>query len=141
MVKFAPFTCEDFGRLGPLAEYGAYIPDGLASALEGSNAWSLWVGDRIVACCGTIEVWKNRHAAWAYFSTTSGKYMARATRFTSRYILPAAHGRIEAIVRADFAAGNRWLKLLGFAVENPPGILTAYGPDGSDYISYVLHNQ
>jgi len=105
--------------------------------LEVQNSWTLLVDDLPVACGGTLEQWAGRHVGWAILRQDAGPHMKAITRITRR-VLAMAKGRIEVTVRADFANGHRWAKLLGFTVENPPGILKHYGPEGEAHVSYVM---
>lgn len=104
--------------------------------LEKQNSWTGVVNGEVVACGGTIEQWQGRHLAWMYLDGDTGKHMLFITREVKKK-LAALQGRIELTVRHDFETGHRWARLLGFEIENPPGILRAFGPFGEDHISYV----
>jgi hypothetical protein len=108
--------------------------------LEQQNSWTAVVDGEPVACGGTIEQWKGRHVAWTYMSPRSGRHMSFITRAVLRNLATIA-GRIELTVRRDFEQGHRWARILGFAVENPPGILAGFGPMGEDHVSYVRFNK
>jgi hypothetical protein len=58
---------------------------------------------------------------------------------TIRRYLAQVGGRIELTVRADFEAGQRWVRALGFHIETPR--LEAFGPEGEDHIGYVRFNR
>lgn len=119
------------------AGYSALLDPATHAPLEATQAWTvLSPGDDVVACGGTIRQWKGRYIAWAYMTPQTGRCMLRLTRLV-REVLDEIVGRVEITVRADFDAGRRWAELLGFEVENPPGILRRYGPEGEDHISYV----
>lgn len=113
------------------------LPDEVVARLMQHNSWSLLSteGD-VIACGGTIEEWPGRHGGWLYFTLETRRHMIRLTRLVQSFLEPV-RGRIEATVRRDFVAGHRFIQLVGFEVENPPGVLQAYGPDGEDHISYV----
>lgn len=99
------------------------------------NSWSLLRADGAALWCGgTIPQWPGRHLGWSYVSQHAGPYMTRVTR-KAIAVLNQATGRTEITVKADFAEGHRWAKLLGFEVETP--LLRAYGPDGEDHVGYV----
>ena len=108
-----------------------------SKALELLDSWSLIdeAGD-IIGCAGTIPQWEGRCIAWVYLTQRSGKCMLRITRLVKKY-LESVIGRIEMTVRADFKPGHKWARLLGFYIENPPGLLKGYGPQGEDHIAYV----
>lgn len=107
--------------------------------LEASNSWTVTHGGRPVFCGGTIQLWPGRHMAWAGVSSEAGPYMKFITR-EARWIVEQADGRVELTVRADFESGHRWARMLGFDVENPPGLLRRYGVDGEDHVAYVRLN-
>lgn len=117
--------------------YAELLDPNVHSPLESTQAWSVLSSEGdVVACGGTIRQWKGRYVAWAYMTPQTGCCMLRLTRLV-RDVLDEISGRVEITVRADFAAGRRWAELLGFEVENPPGVLRRYGPEGEDHISYV----
>ena len=113
-----------------------FQPD-ILQFMERSNSFTLVVNNMPVLCGGTFEQWPGRHVAWAYLNKTTGKHMLWTTR-KARDILGAVKGRLEMTVRSDFAAGQRWAKMLGFEVETPR--LRQYGPEGEDHIGYVRFN-
>jgi hypothetical protein len=108
--------------------------------LETQNSWTAVVDGEPVACGGTIEQWKGRHNAWTYMSPRSSRHMMLITRAVLRN-LETIKGRIELTVVRDFEQGHRWARMLGFSIENPPGILQAFGPLGEDHVGYVRFNK
>jgi hypothetical protein len=106
-------------------------------ALEAYANWTGVVGNEIVACGGTVQIWPGRHSAWAYLNKKSGEHMLFITR-AARDCLAKVKGRIEMTVRVGFDEGYRWASLLGFYVEQP--WLAAYGPDGEPHTGFVRFN-
>lgn len=104
--------------------------------LEKQNCWTVVVDGEPVACGGTLMEWPGRHIAWSYMSERTGPHMSFITKAV-RKGLEQVKGRIEMTVRHDFAQGHRWARILGFRIENPPGILERYGPEGEDHVAYV----
>lgn len=102
--------------------------------MEQQNSWTAVVDGSIVACAGTIVMWPGRHSAWAFMTAATAKHMRFITSAVLKNI-EGLKGRIEMTVQADFPAGHRWAKILGFRVEAP--LLRAYGPDGADHVGYV----
>lgn len=107
--------------------------------LEGTACWTAAVDGHPVACGGFLEQWPGRALAWMYLNKDSGPHMRWLTREVERK-LDEMHGRLEMTVRADFKAGHRWAKMLGFHIENPPGLMEAYGPEGEAHVAYVRLN-
>lgn len=107
--------------------------------LEKQNSWTVVADGNPVACGGTMQQWPGRHLAWVYLNDSTGPHMRFITRAVQSR-LAKVQGRVEMTVRADFAQGHRWARILGFRIENEPGILRAFGPKGEDHVSYVKFN-
>lgn len=105
--------------------------------LEKGNSWTLLADDVPVLCGGTLKQWEGRHTGWAILNADTGKHMITVTR-RARRIMGEAKGRVECTVRQDFAAGQRWARMLGFEIETYA--LKQYGPEGEDHIGYVRIN-
>lgn len=99
--------------------------------------WTLVYGADPVACGGFFNVWKGRYIAWMLLNEKSGRHMVAVTRHAVER-MARLKGRIELTVRADFAKGHRWAKLLGFEVEAP--VLRRFGHDGADHVGYAKVN-
>lgn len=118
---------------------GIFVPNITAiEALEQSdNCFTLLYEGLPVGAGGTIELWPNRHQAWAMLPEYGAAHLLPITRYAYE-VVRVAPGRVEMQVIADFMPGRRWAMMLGFQVETP--LLRAFGPDGKDYIGYVLFN-
>lgn len=133
--KVVPFRAWHHEWLGPAAEAGAVVLEGaILQVLERQNSWTGVVDGEPMACAGTVEQWPGRYVAWAHLSRASGPHMGWITRQV-RKNLEGVKGRVELTVRADFPAGLRWARLLGFEIETP--ILRRYGPEGEDHVGFV----
>lgn len=127
-------------EIGEPSDYGSLTLDpATCKFLEGQNSWTGVVDGVPVGIVGTFQNWPGRHTAWALLTPATGPHMMWITRETRKRIA-AVSGRIELTVKRDFDLGHRWAKILGFRIENPPGILTAFGPNGEDHVSYVRIN-
>lgn len=113
---------------------GGKLPYTVGIDLERHDAWTLFHGNRVVGCAGTMVMWRGRHLAWAYFNRDSGGHMVAVTRHTLAK-LSLLRGRVEMTVQKDFVMGQKWARMLGFEIETP--LLRAYGPDGEDHVGYV----
>ena len=107
--------------------------------MEQGFSWTAVYNGEPIGCGGLMKQWPDRYTCWAFLNPESAPHMVWITRQT-RKKLDEVIGRIEMTVRQDFKPGHRWAKLLGFVVENPPGILKGYGPEGEDHIAYVRFN-
>ena len=128
------------GNGEPSEGYVPQFPPHILRTMESGLSWTgSYVGQPIV-CGGLIEMWPGRYHCWAFLNDNSAKHMLWITRAVLDK-LGGIEGRIEMTVRRDFKAGHRWAKLLGFSVENAPGILEKFGPMGEDHIAYVRFNR
>ena len=121
----------------PADGVGLTLPPSALAEAERQNTWTgVWEGDPI-AVAGTMLQWPGRHLAWAYLPLATGRHMRWITREV-RSNLATLDGRIEMTVRADFAPGLRWAKMLGFEIETP--LLRRFGPQGEDHVGFVRIN-
>ena len=112
----------------------AAVPVEVIERLEGHGSWTgLWRDEPIVVA-GLVPQWPGRHIAWAYFARGTLRHLPWISERVMEK-LAEVKGRVELTVRADFRAGHRWAKRLGFEVETPR--LRAYGPEGEDHVGYV----
>lgn len=106
--------------------------EGLAASTE---AYTATVDGRVVAVIGLVQLWPGRRYVWAYLSRDSGPHMLALTRRVRRWLRYHGSGRLEAAVDPEFAAANRWARLLGFRCETPEG-MREYVP-GKDFLLYA----
>ena len=134
-----PFRRQHYAWLSPRAEGGRLPPmsDALLAQLEASNSWTGVTEGEPVVCAGTVQAWPGRHQAWAYVTRGTLRLMPQITTAVLSN-LARLKGRIEFTVRADFPAGLRWARTLGFEVETPR--LRAFGLDGEDHVGFVRVN-
>jgi hypothetical protein len=100
-----------------------------AQPLEKFPAYTGMVDDKVIACGGIVALWQNRAQAWMCMSPESGKYLLAIYRAVGRFFDTLPYNRIEAAVYADFLAGHRWARMLGFELECPRA--EKYFPDGA----------
>ena len=108
--------------------------------LQHQNTWTLFYDNLILGCAGTVKLWPGRYHGWTMMTEHTQGRMKKVTELT-RHVLNGISGRIEMTVVLENELGHKWAKMLGFKVENPPGILQQYGPLGEDHIAYVRINQ
>lgn len=137
IVPFKRFHYDWILEVGEPVDFGAFkLNRQVLDWLETQNTYTAVVDGTPIAIAGTWLMWPGRHTAWAHMTQLTAPYMLWLTQATLKN-LETLQGRVELTVRTDFPAGQRWAKLLGFHVENPPGLLRAFGPEGEDHIAYV----
>ena len=114
VIHAAPQLNEDFGE----------------AVIAAGPAWACVDGERVYGAGGFVfEDW--RAVAWAILGQCAGRQMMAMTRVARREVaritLP-----IEAYVRDEFAAGERWAKLLGLSLQS-----SGVGPNGLMYGKWV----
>lgn len=122
----------------PAAEGGkmALTSEQMAMLAE-TDCWTIACDGDPIICGGFIPYWSGRCMAWTYMGANAGPHIVHITRVV-REKLAAVKGRIEMTVRADFANGLRWARMLGFTVETP--CMKGYGPLGEDHVGFVRFN-
>lgn len=132
-MKVVPFRAEHLGGIeGAEQLLGAEQ----ARALERCSSWTALAGEEVLGCAGVVKIWSGRYVAWSYLSPQrSGRYMRQITRAVRAFIEELDARRIELSVVADFEAGHRWAKMLGFTLETPA--MPGFGPNGETHAMYV----
>jgi hypothetical protein len=117
-------------------------PDYLAMLAQPGLAWTFSAGPAVVCCGGVLPQWAGRALAWFLIGAVPA-HGWRAIVRRSRATLAEAQGRgfdrIETTVRADYAAGHRFLRAL--APFEPEGVMQRYSPEGADHVLYALLNR
>ena len=104
------------------------------SLAEMPNQFAAVYGDDVVCIFGAIKQWEGRWQIWSVMGENSGRWMFQLTKMAWKFIDLLEGHRVEATVEADFKAGHRWMRMLGFARE---AVLLQYLPDGGDVVQYV----
>ncbi|MDB5802686.1 MAG: hypothetical protein JWN73_8 [Betaproteobacteria bacterium] len=126
---------------------------GYAQTLEACEAWTFAVREspiegqaesetapeKIIACMGVHPIHPARALAWSLIAGDAGRHFHAIHRAARRYLHVTPYARIEAHVEAGFAAGARWLTLLGFECETPQG-MRAFTPEGRTCSLYAYIN-
>ena len=97
-------------------------------------AWTAEDDGRVVMCGGLLPQWENRALAWALIGENAGAHFAMIHRHVKQFLTLCPYRRIEAHVDVGFAAGVRWMKMLGFELE---AYKKAFRPDGPDMLEFV----
>lgn len=139
VVRFRAHHYQWLREGNPTADGGMFVPTpSVLAQIEGQNSWTGVVDGEPIACAGTVFQWPGRYTAWAYMGRNTGPHMRWITREVLKNLSKFTQCRIELTVRADFPAGQRWARMLGFEVETP--LLKAFGPLGEDHVGFVRMN-
>lgn len=92
-------------------------------------------GGTVLLCGGAAQTHAGYATLWSVLSPDAGRHMVPLTRATRRFIARLPHPRVDTIVNEGFAAGHRWVRLLGFKRE---AVLADYFPDGRNAVIYRL---
>lgn len=100
---------------------------------------SLFRDDVLLAFCLVSLIWPGRAQANVFLSDNCvGMDMLFVTRFVRRYLdalqVNPDYRRVECSVLESFAAGHRWMGLLGFVAE---GVMGRYDVSGRDHRLYA----
>lgn len=90
---------------------------------------------RVIFCGGLSVYWHNRCEAWGVFDHQCREYFVAIHKAVVKFLNELPVRRVEATTYVGFAAGHRWLKLLGFTLEAP--LMRAYSPAGADLSLYA----
>jgi hypothetical protein len=115
-------------------------PKHTATLMKSTVGYTLRDEGRVLGCIGIMPIWPGRGTVWAVldYDRIKPAHMLALTRIGRKYLTELSpFRRIEATVVADFAAGIKWLELLGFKKETPEP-MQAYGPNGEAHYLYAL---
>lgn len=146
MIRVDPFAWHDADMIAPqdaqLADWPSDMRPHLAAMAGKGGAFTLRLvqpGDartdgRVLAIMGVIEVHAQAGTAWALMAPGCWGHMGELTRIARNYLDARPYRRIDMLVRAEFAAGHRWARRLGFTRE---AVLRAWRPDGGDMVMHA----
>jgi hypothetical protein len=112
-----------------------WMAEDQAELLENHVCFTVLDGEEVLLVGGVLRLWEGRATAWAFLSKKIGHRFVKLHRLVKRYFDTLDYGRIEAEVAFDFPEGHRWIRLLGFELENAR--MRKFFPDGTDAALYV----
>jgi hypothetical protein len=139
MILIEPYRPEHMESLRIQPAQARFVPlmadRGYCEALAHAGPAFAAVQDgATIAIGGCVEQSPGRAIAWALLAKTDGVAFIKVHRAVTRWLEIAPWRRIEAAVESDFAAGHRWIKMLGFTHE---GRMRGYTPEGGDCDLYA----
>lgn len=100
-------------------------------------SWTLFCGERPVACAGVVILWPGVAEAWAFVAKDIMAHKVSFVRSVKKKLkeIEISHKlhRIQAVVHEAHETGHAFMELLGFY---PEAKLLAYGPDKTNFILY-----
>ncbi|MDP9066611.1 MAG: hypothetical protein M3O06_12200 [Pseudomonadota bacterium] len=136
VVPFQPFHLEILRAQGIQAAQVSHVPATYAKFQRPPGpALTVFHGEQVILCGGIVTVGSGMGILWAVLSKNAGRHMVWLHRATQRFLQLQELRRIEATVEAGFAAGCRWIELLGFKFE---GDMPGYGDNGETHLRYGL---
>ena len=108
----------------------SFVPQ--APPASAGPAITAFDGSVVIACGGIIDL-AGMGMCWALMSDIARLYMTPIHYTTKRLMTLKPWRRLEATVDESFAAGCRWVDLLGFKFE---GAMPGYGPKGETHLRY-----
>lgn len=116
--------------LAPLLDEPGYA----ATLIEAGPAFAGLADNFVVACAGVVRLSAHRGHGWALIGQAAPRHFAGIHRAVAGFLDGLDLRRVETAVDSDFAAGHRWVRMLGFVRE---GRMRAYGLDGRDADLYA----
>lgn len=138
MIRVAPFIPADAAAMAVnIAQSrdwpGQMTPHLMALSAKG-RAFTLRCDGQVLCIVGLMEVHAQAATGWALMAEGCWGHMGDITRIVRTYLDDQHFRRIDMLVRADFAAGHRWARRLGFVRE---AVLRAWTPDGEDMVMHA----
>lgn len=113
-----------------------YVGEKDAQALSTfEHCYTVFKGEKIVACIGLVKYWEGRYEAWAFLLPGFRDVFLFIHNGVKKFLKNGKFRRIEATAESRFPNGHKWVNLLGFKCECAR--LEKYGPTGSDYTLYT----
>lgn len=134
LVDFEPWHVEAIIESGTESGLDGVSPH--MNTLVQENTKTIMLGDKPLACGGTLRMGLHRHMAWAFVADEAANHMPSVTKLAAK-LLKQVNGRIEATVDLEFNNGHRWIKALGFT---PYATLEHFGPNGETHVGYARYN-
>ena len=138
VVKFEAehvWQLTDFGGQDRLAPF--FTEEDLNDMADAGPAITVLKDGKVIGCGGLVEMTQYRALVWALFSKTTPANFLLMHRASVKMLRSCKYKRVEAFVDPNFPAAMRWIKQLGFTMEQ--AYVPFYFPDGSGASSWALY--
>jgi hypothetical protein len=136
-VEIRKLKAEDLSSLSKknLTNYIGFVSPEQAKVLEnGTHNYTVLVDGSPLLCIGVAEYWNGRGEAWAVFDPECKAHFFKLHNAAKKLLAECPVKRIEASVAVEFTPGHRWVRALGFTLEN--FCARSFLPDGKDASLY-----
>jgi hypothetical protein len=136
MLRVVPFQPDHLAQLAAQASQPELDGDRQAMAAQLSitgRCFTILNDADVLLCGGATASHADYVTVWAAIADHAGPWMLGIERRARRFLAMLTERRVDALVRADFAAGRRWASRLGFIEE---ACLSAYFGDGTAAVIY-----
>lgn len=138
VIEFKPEHMAELIEQDSTAWLGQYLDSQHSEALAKHISYTFVSNGKIRGCAGAVEFWPNRCEVWAVLTDGLKQEFLPLHLAAKKQIEKLPYVRIEAKVDRDYMNAHRWVRSLGFQLEEPR--LVKYFPDGRDASGYVrLH--
>lgn len=140
MIRVDPFHPHDLAAITVQAAQTELPADRIAHGMALAAAGPCFTiraegRDDPLFCGGAFEQHAELASLWAVVAADAGPFMRAITRRTRWFIAKLSQRRVDTNVVADFAAGRRWVGMLGF---EPEARLRDFYANGDDAMIYRL---
>lgn len=138
-VRLEPFKADDLLLVKSSEPYPGWK---MALQLEQRGpAFTAWVGNEAIACCGIAKLWKGVGEAWTCLSPAAKSRKIELTHKCRDFIKEIYAGlglwRVQSYAK-DEGSNLLWHRALGFKFE---AVLRNYFPDKQDAYMMVWNNE
>lgn len=135
VVKFEPEHIAALIEQPATAWLGQHLDRQHSVALSEHISYTFVSNGKILGCAGAVEFWPNRCEVWAVLTDGLKQDFLPLHNAAKKQIEKLPYVRIEAKVDRNYLNAHRWVRSLGFQLEEPR--LVKYFPDGRDASGYV----
>jgi len=120
--------------------FGISVKENMSEAMlkileKREHCYSILKGETVLGCVGVTEFWQDRAEVWAILKKDMGMDFIEVNSACKKLVAGLPMKRLEAVVNADFEAGIRWMRALGFRLESAR--MKNYGRDGKDCMLFA----
>lgn len=137
VVEFHPDHVKMMKDYGGQDTFISFLSDSDIDEISKSSCGcTIFKGDIVVGCLGGIPINKYRVVTWAILQKTTTTNFVFVHKTALWFMNQVDYKRFEAYVDPEFKPAMRWVKMLGFKMENP--FIPYYFPNGAGASYWAL---